>query len=106
MTHAPVAPLVAPPVALLVTLAACGGAGDTPPHTLSRRFDVPLWPEGPPSGNGLTGAEQGGACVANVSEALLSVSAGLTYDRLSLVVTSIPGSATDVDVGFNCIEAR
>ncbi|MFT5128761.1 MAG: acetyl esterase/lipase [Rhodothermales bacterium] len=34
---------------------------------------MPLWPDGPPSGNGLSGPERAGGCVGNISEAKLYV---------------------------------
>ncbi len=43
------------------------------PNHAEAAMTLPLWPEGPPSENGLTGPETRGGCVGNISQATLTV---------------------------------
>lgn len=63
---------------------------------------VPLWPEGPPTNNGLTGAETQGGCVGNISAATLTVYQPSDDDTTGAAVLITPGGG----YGVVCVETE
>ena len=60
-------------------------------------FDtLPLWPDGPPSDNGLSGPERAGGCVGNISEAMLFVYLPPAKKATGAAVVVTPGGGYGV----------
>lgn len=61
---------------------------------------MPLWPEGPPTGNGLVGAEVLGPCISNISTATLTVYLPDAELATGAALVVLPGGG----YGFLCVE--
>lgn len=57
---------------------------------------MPLWPDGPPSDNGLSGPERAGGCVGNISEAKLYVHLPPADKATGTAVVVTPGGGYGV----------
>lgn len=52
---------------------------------------IPLWPDGPPDDNGLTGDEEVGSCIGNISRPTLTVYLPLKHKATGAAIVITPG---------------
>ena len=76
---------------LLLLVIACGAAAKDVNYQTLR-----LWPDGPPSANGLSGPERAGGCVGNISEAKLFVYLPPAETATGAAVVITPGGGYGV----------
>jgi len=89
-------------VAVAHGLVACDGGAikSREAQVPARSFEMLLWPDGPPSSNGLSGPEVLGACVSNISTATLTVYLPDPSIATGAALLILPGGG----YGFLCVE--
>ena len=80
-----------PVCVFLLFWAVCGMAADGPPM-----ISMPLWAQGAPDDNGLSGPEKGGGCIGNISKPMLEVYLPSKELATGAAVVVIPGGGYGV----------